>query len=349
MAEIMTLPQKVQTVRSLFERYKGDIAALIPKHLTPDRFLQIAVTAIRRNPKLADCTPASLLGCVMEAASMGLEVGGLPPEAHLVPFRNSKTGQSDCTLIPDYRGVMKLARQSNEVSLIETHVVYEKDAFSYAYGLDRHLKHEPYRGEDAGPMVAAYCIVRLRDGGNLFEVMEKHKIEARRKRSRAGTEGPWVTDPEPMWRKSTVKCLAPYMPTNRQFQRAVALDDRAELGLPQEIDLLSDTPVVDPPPPTTLDKAVAQLTADGKDKAPAPSIHEAPIGPPPESLLPSEMPADPRDVVDQAIRTARQRGIKDREMLAYLHETMATKNPYSLDATGAQVFRAWAGTAEIGR
>ena len=71
----LTPQAKAQSIRSLFNdnRVKGEIMKALPKHLTADKLIRVAMTSIQRNPKLMDCTQQSLLGCIMTSAALGLE------------------------------------------------------------------------------------------------------------------------------------------------------------------------------------------------------------------------------------------------------------------------------------
>ncbi|MBW1723713.1 MAG: recombinase RecT [Deltaproteobacteria bacterium] len=50
---------RVQTIRDLLAKSKGQIAAALPRHLTPDRMLRIAMTSIQSNYRLMECDPKS--------------------------------------------------------------------------------------------------------------------------------------------------------------------------------------------------------------------------------------------------------------------------------------------------
>ena len=52
---------QLNLVRSMLEQAKGAIASRIPKHMTPDRIIKVALTAINKTPKLLECTKESLL------------------------------------------------------------------------------------------------------------------------------------------------------------------------------------------------------------------------------------------------------------------------------------------------
>ena len=116
---------------------QNSLAADLPKHLKGDRFVRVALAAMTAQPKLFDCTPESVLLSLMQCASMGLEPsGGVLGQAYLIPFKNI------CQVIPGYRGLVKLARNSGEVADVWAEVVYAKDRFDYELGLEPKLVHK---------------------------------------------------------------------------------------------------------------------------------------------------------------------------------------------------------------
>src|SRR3990167_3086145 len=131
--ELTITQKKVMNIRTLLERSKGQMAAAMPKHLTPERLLRVAMTSIQKTPKLLDCTPQSLLACVMTCAQLGLEPDQFLGQAYLVPFKDV------CTLIPGYRGYIALARRSGEMQTVSAQVVYSGDFFNLQYGVDDKL------------------------------------------------------------------------------------------------------------------------------------------------------------------------------------------------------------------
>lgn len=230
---VPSLKEKALTIRDLLLRNKDQLAMALPRHLSVDRMIRTALTSFSTTPMLLDCTPRSLLGAVIQAAQLGLEPG-LIGMAYLVPFKNRKSGTTEVQLIPGYKGLLALARRSGEISTIQAHCVYEDDAFRYQYGLDPKLDHTPSPKPDRGAMVYVYAVARLKDGGAQFEVMTKHEVDAHRDRySRAAQQGPWVSDFEAMAQKTVLRRLCKLLPASVDLQTAVALDERAELQLPQ--------------------------------------------------------------------------------------------------------------------
>jgi recombination protein RecT len=222
------------TIRAMLEKSKGQIAAALPKHISPDRLLRVAMTAIQRTPKLLECDPVSLIGAVIQASQLGLEPDGVLGHAYLIPFYNSKKGRSEVQFIAGYKGLIDLARRSGQVISIAAHVVYQNDSFDYAYGLEEKLNHKPSMGE-RGKSIAVYAVAKLRDGGHHFEVLSVDDVERIRKSSKAGNFGPWVDNWDEMARKTAIRRLAKFLPLSVEFQKASALDELADAGIQSDI------------------------------------------------------------------------------------------------------------------
>jgi recombination protein RecT len=207
-------PDDIRTLISS-EGAKKQFALALPKHLSPDRFVRVALTAINKVPKLAQCTQASLIQSLMDCSAMGLEPDGR--KAHLIPYGDK------CQLIVDYKGLVDLARRSGEIADIHADVVCKNDKFDYHFGTDSQLTHRPAIKE-RGEAVAAYSFVRLKDGSSSFEVMNVEEIEAIKKRSKAGSSGPWVTDWNEMAKKTVFRRHSKWLPVSAEFQEAMEKD-----------------------------------------------------------------------------------------------------------------------------
>lgn len=227
-----------RTLADMLEAYKPQIAKALPTHMTADRMIKVALSAIGRNEELRKCTPASVVKAVVLSSELGLEAGGLLGEAYLVPFsrpvvvNGTKEWIKEATLIPGYRGLIKLARQSGEVSTVLAHVVYEADEYEVSLGLDQMMIHRPnMKVSDRGKALFAYAWVQMRDGSRMLDVMSEAEIEAIRMRSQTGKKnsGPWMTDRIEMWRKTVTRRLLKYAPLSAdRFNRAMSLDDEME-------------------------------------------------------------------------------------------------------------------------
>lgn len=217
---------------SLIERMKPEMARALPRHVTPDRMARIVLTAVRTNPKLADCTPASFLGCVMSLAQLGLEPNTPLGHSYLIPRKNTKRGVVECTMLIGYQGMIDLARRSGLVSNLYAYAVRQGDDFSYQLGTERFIKHVPSEdpARESKPITHVYAVAKLKGGDPEFEVLTLPQIAARRSRSMAGSSGPWVTDFEAMALKSGVRALFRWLPKSAEMARAEALEVAVDSG-----------------------------------------------------------------------------------------------------------------------
>lgn len=205
---LQTTNQPQNSFQQFLSVRKAHIASVLPKHMTADRVLKVALTAYNRTPALANCSMQSVFMAIMQASELGLEPGGALGHVYLVPYGNQ------CQFILGYRGMIELARRSGEIESLEAHIVHERDEFDVEFGLETKLRHKPCLEGDAGPMRFAYGLAKLKGGAVQFEVMSKQQIDAIRDRSRASRNGPWVTDYEEMARKTVVRRLFKYLPVS---------------------------------------------------------------------------------------------------------------------------------------
>lgn len=189
------------------QQFLAEVARALPRHMTPERFVRIALTATTRTPDLLNCTPASVLRCLMDLSALGLEPDGR--RAHLIPYkRNQKSGNGwvttlECQLIVDYKGIVELVLRSGDVSRIHADVVCENDDFEFDRGAVS--RHRIDLRKPRGKVYAVYCIVLMKDGSEVTQVLSREEVEAVRARSKAKDSGPWVTDWNEMAKKTAFR------------------------------------------------------------------------------------------------------------------------------------------------
>ena len=200
------------------------------KAVTPERIARIAMTELRRTPKLLNCTQESFLGALMECAQLGLEPGPLGL-AYIIPYGKEAQFQVG------YKGMLNLIWRSALISSVQSEVVYEGDHFEYANGIPPMLRHIPSETRDAAAKPThAYCIIGTTSGGWIFRVMTFDDIEKlRKKHSQAGGNSPWVTSWDEMACKTVMKRTGKRAPVSAEAQKAIALDDMSEIGLAQNL------------------------------------------------------------------------------------------------------------------
>ena len=235
--------KKGKTIFDVIQAGAKQFATALPKHINSDRFVRIAITTIRQNPKLAQCNQESLLGALMVSAQLGLEPGVLG-QCYLIPYGR------ECQFQIGYKGMIELLRRSGQLKDIYAYSVYENDEFEMTYGLDRDLKHKPNL-QNKGNFIGCYCVAVLKDDARAFEYMTKEEIEAHGKKfSKTYGNGPWKTDFEAMAHKTVVKKMLKWLPVSVEFLEMAAKDEKTfkvadeKTGETEEIIVLDDGMVV---------------------------------------------------------------------------------------------------------
>lgn len=215
--------QKSSTVLEVLNAYKNQIAQAVPKHLDPDRLIQIACNLIVSNPKIAECSTKSIVGAVMQASILGFKPVNTLGQCYFVPYNKEVQFQIG------YKGYISLARRSGEIKMIYAEVVREGDEFIYTMGLNPDMKHKPKEdGTEDRKITHAYAVVHYKDGGYNFVVLTYKQIESYRKRSPMQKTlcGAWQSDYEAMAKKTAIRRLATYMPLDTEVEETLATDEK---------------------------------------------------------------------------------------------------------------------------
>ena len=239
---------------------KKRITAALPKHMTADRAIRMALTAATKTPKLLDCSLESIGLALLQASQLGVEINGR--DAHLVPFKN------ECQLIVDYKGFVQLAYRSGIVKSIKAKAVHAKDGFDFSEGTDEHLTYKAYDGDgDPGPLTHAWAMVKLIGGGECWVVLNRRQILLRKAISRNPQN--WDRYPDAYWAKTAVRELAKWMPQVaelQQFHAAVEEDEAIDVG---------SIEIPDAPPALTKSEELAGQLRPGNGSQASESPQEA--------------------------------------------------------------------------
>lgn len=266
------------TLMGMLEKHKDQIAMALPRHMTPERMIRVALTAVSTNNMLMKCTPNSIAGAIVQSSILGLEPSSVLGESYLVPFFNkhlvidgqTKKGGYEAQLIPGYRGLIKLARNSGQMSVVDAQVVHENDEWEFEKGSNIYWRHKWARRGPRGNwdgVWAGYC---LKDGGKNFEYWTVEQIEEHRDEFSKGAfemewnesahqkeyvrdadgnrvlTGAWLSSPEWMYKKTVLKQALKLAPSDVNLATALALDEMGDGGLPQTMDVLPQDMQQDP-------------------------------------------------------------------------------------------------------
>lgn len=192
------------------------IGLSLPGHITKDKFLRTAQTAIAMTRNIEKAKPGSLLQAVSKAAADGLILDGR--EAALVVDY-----QGEVQYRPMMRGLLKLAYNSDEIRGIVVEVVRKGDTFRHRpTNLHEPILHEIDHEGERGEVHTVYALAELKSGGIVHDVMSLADVNRIRDRSdayRAFKAGkikstPWSTDWSEMARKTVFRRLSKYLPSS---------------------------------------------------------------------------------------------------------------------------------------
>lgn len=217
------------TLRGQIQQMEAQFALAMPKGMEAAQLVRDALTSLKQTPKLAECTPQSVLGSLMTCAQLGLRPGVLG-HAWVLPYWDGKSKRFQAQLIVGYKGYVELAYRSGQIATIIGRTVYEGDTFDVEYGLDDKLVHKPAMTGERSKPIGHYAIVKLANGGRSFWVMTEDEVQ-RWKRKYAPTNksgdivGPWKSDYEAMARKTCLLRLAAWMPKSTELAYAMEIDN----------------------------------------------------------------------------------------------------------------------------
>jgi recombination protein RecT len=278
------LEKKRDDIAALLESKKDILAQALPKHITKERLIRVALTAMSKTPRLFECSTASLLGAVMTAGQMGLEPDSPLGQANLVPYHNKKTNRFEAQFQVGYLGWIDLFYRTGDIKNVVAEVVREGDVFEIERGTNEHLKHVPV-GDESKKIAGAYAYVVNKLGGMVFEYMSIEAINKRRAVSKNSDGNIWNQWPAEMCKKTVLKALRKRVHMSVEMAKAGRLDDMIETDKPQNLDI------------HRFDPAMGEIPLEmGDEKEPVGSaevLPATPEKPPVPAQEPAKEPSSP--------------------------------------------------------
>lgn len=167
---------------------KAGMEAVATQYLRPEKMLRLAINAVMKTPKLADCDPKTLLGALMTAQALGLEPNTVRGEAWLIPYKKSRRrGEQwveyyECQFQIGYLGYVALMLRCPEMLSVDAEAIRVGDKFSHMKGSRSFLEYEKALSS-RGELLGAYCYTRTKDGGEQATVLPLDEIVKIRGRS----------------------------------------------------------------------------------------------------------------------------------------------------------------------
>lgn len=218
-------------LKNQLEKSKGEFKPVLGTEANVERFIRVVLNAVIANPELLEADRRSLLTACMKAALDGLMPDNRDAVLNIYNTKVKKDGRESWVKMAQYLpmvgGLIKKLYESGEVTYLDAAAVYANDRFVFRRGDDPKIEHEPCMGDDPGEIVAAYVVVKLKNGEIKREVMPRRDIEAVRKASKTPDKGPWQTWYDQQAIKSVIKRAYKQLPKTDALERIIAADNDA--------------------------------------------------------------------------------------------------------------------------
>lgn len=209
-----------------------------------EKIFVICLNTISRNPKLLECSPASIQACIMQCFQLNLFPGAFQ-ECAFVPFAGT------ATFMVQYQGLVKLMLNAGNKGVI-ARCVFENDYFEYREGHAAPI-YAPavVMGKKRGSLLFSYAAVCTIHGHWQVEVLDLVQLDNTKKRSKGAkmSDSPWnatgekIDDYYVMCSKTALKRVSKWCTKSSELVQAIEVDNISD-GDPQYskasiIDLMS--------------------------------------------------------------------------------------------------------------
>lgn len=210
--------------------YKDDFNNVLTDNaLTWQKECQFAEQVLAKNDylaKAAKAQPNSLRAAIINVAAIGISLNPALKHAYLVPRRLNTNGPQMVCLDISYQGLLALAIKERSISWGQAKLVHKDDTYQNN-GADKEPTHQYQAFGERGPVIGAYCTVKLPSGDYLTEEMSVGEIQMVANTSMAAN-GPWKKWWGQMARKTVIKRASNYWPKCVKVMEAVAVLNQHE-------------------------------------------------------------------------------------------------------------------------
>ncbi len=226
--QVVVQQPKSQSIQELMNTpiVMKKIASCLGSEKKASAFASSVISIATGSNQLKQCTPMSVLGSAMVAATLDLSVVPTLGLAYIVPYKGTATFQIG------FKGLIELAERSGQFKNIIDEVVYEgqlvkKNKFTGEYVFDEDAKV-------SDKVIGYMARFDLINGFSKTIFWTIEEVEAHAKKYsqayRSGITSPWKTDFDAMGRKTVLKSLfAKYAPKSisMDLQNAIRFDQAA--------------------------------------------------------------------------------------------------------------------------
>lgn len=262
-----TWGEKVERIRkALMEKWDSIFAAAKPG-VDRTQYTEALIQQFTPNPKLADCTLASLSYTLRDSAELGLRIGSVLGYGYAIPRWNKDIKKLEASFQVGYLGLQHLAYESPLIAAVATDTVHDGDTIAVVNGTSPVVNHV-INAKDRGNAIGYYAVVTLHSGFPLIRYMTIQQIE--KHRSKYSDDGPaWKSSFDTMARKVVLTAAFKHAPLHTAAREVLQRIEHEAAAASEETpeSFISGTEA----PAEPMDKALAALNGDN-----APSPDEAP-------------------------------------------------------------------------
>lgn len=221
----------IQGLFRLLDGKRNEVRSILPSSISVDHFVGVCKTAVLNNPDLAHADRRTFFTACMAAATDGLFPDGKEAVLNVYKTKEKRNGREEwiqrVQYLPMAAGMIKKLYASGEVTFVDAAAVYENDHFDYERGDNQRLVHKPTMVDEPGPIIAAYAVIKLKNGEVKREVMPKRDIEKVRAASKSPNGPGWTKWPDQFAIKSVLKRAYKQLPKMKSFEDLAERDNEA--------------------------------------------------------------------------------------------------------------------------
>lgn len=245
--ELEVIKAQVAHAAKLVMSYQANFAAMVPSHIRPEAFVELAIAYVKRDRALleaAQANPQSLILVLRQCGALGHLP--MPGTFSLVAFNDkSAVGGKSIVGMEEWRGVVERIFRAGGVESVHVNVGRDNDAVLRFNPTRDVLPYHDYdefaSPEKRGPLKAVYAWARLRGGGvSQVAWLPRHEVLRHRSMSRSAQsasggnfwgpldgEGP---NTEAMWRKTALHQLEGFVPASAEYRHQLAAAESTARG-----------------------------------------------------------------------------------------------------------------------
>lgn len=227
--------------------------------ITREKFVELAVTAVKKAPKLQTCDIKSLFGSILAAAELGLMPNTMHGHFYIIPYDNSQRDANgnwikvtEATPQLGYQGMIEIMLRDGAVKSIDTELICENDHFVHRTKIVNGVKTEEFEfernmkggvaHENRGKRVGVWVTAELPNGNTKVKHFFKEDIDRVAMLSQGHKaaiknnkpeSSPYSEEKDPngwMWRKFAIKQIFKELPKGGRIEKAMRLDDYGTMG-----------------------------------------------------------------------------------------------------------------------